>query len=58
MKKAGDKVFGMLAFQYKPLEKKMFELLKEQPEAIKKYKEANSIMKIRILDKTAEFLGL
>ena len=58
MSKSSDKVFGMLAFQYKPLEKKMFEALREQPEVIERYKKSNSVTKIIILDKIAESLGL
>ena len=57
-KKTMDAFFQTMAFQYKPIEKAFFELCKDKPEILSKYKKGNSALKITILDKTAEYLGL
>jgi len=61
MNNSGDKVFKMLAFQYKPLEKSMFAFWKETDmydEFYPKYKKFDSMKKIKILDMHASYCGL
>ena len=59
MSQAGDKLFKMLAFQYKPLEKQLFKWCQDnkQSKILKKYKEGSSEFKIKILDRVAQELG-
>jgi hypothetical protein len=54
------KVWDLLGFQYKPLETKFLKFCKEnkQTEIIRKYNNADYSMRIRILDRYAQFLGL
>ena len=47
---ASDKIFKMLAFQYKPTEKFFIEYVSDRPDIIKLYKSASSAKKIKILD--------
>ena len=56
MNKPSDTVYKMLAFQYKPLEKKLLEFA--PPYIIKKYEKLPTTKKIMVLDKFAYQLGL
>ena len=47
---SADKIFKMLAFQYKPTETMMLDYCKDHPDIIAKYQKANSITKIKMLD--------
>jgi hypothetical protein len=53
-------VFDMLAFQYKPLERKVLAQLKEykREDLIKQYKSCSYARKIAILDGMAQKFGL
>jgi len=56
---AEKQIFEMLTFQYKPLEKQLFKWCKEKhPEIIVKYKNASYNVKIQMLDRVAQELGL
>lgn len=59
-KTSADQVFGILAFQYKPLETAMLKFCREndQLKVISTYEGATAGQKIRILDRFASFLGL
>lgn len=56
----GKVLFKMLACQYKPLEKRFLKDMTEakQEEVIAKYKNGSYLLKIQILDRFANFLGL
>ena len=55
---AGKAMFKALAFQYKPLEKQFRLLCKGRPDLIEKYDKADYYVKIQMLDRTAQHLGL
>ena len=59
-KQAGEMVFKMLKFQYEPVEKQLLKWCKDHKrnDIIKKYKNADSITKIAMLDRTAQEMGL
>ena len=60
MQNETDKFFKLMAFQYKPLEKELYKICKEKnhPEIIEKYKKACSNVKIQMLDRIAQSMGL
>jgi len=58
---AGDRLFKMMAFQYKPIEKAMIAFWKRNgfhKEFMPKYRKMTGVQKIRILDMHAEKCGL
>ena len=57
---AGDFVFNMLGFQYKPLEAQLLRSLEAagRLEDIRNYKKLPTVKKIAALDRFAGFLGL
>jgi hypothetical protein len=59
-KDAGKTVFNMLAFQYKPLEKRFIAMCMRDNrlDIVEKYDNASYIVKIAVLDKYAGSLGL
>ena len=63
MKKANESaeaILKMMSFQYEPVEKQLFKWCEQhnRPEIIRKYRKADAITKLAILDKTAQEMGL
>ena len=59
-KQAGEMVFKMFKFQYEPVEKQLLKWCRanKRNDIIKMYKNADSITKIAMLDRTAQEMGL
>jgi len=58
--KSAEAILKMMSFQYEPVQKQLFKWCEQhnRPEIIDKYRKADAITKLAMLDRTAQELGL